>query len=110
MSEASQVPVFQPTPEYLARARRMDDAMHLRKPDRVPVAPVVVHFYAARIKGISNREAMYEQTGTLAALKEAAIRHNWDAAPPPMTGMRPARPWENPRCHPVQMAGKWPSR
>ena len=71
MSEAPQAPVFQPTPEYLARARRMDDAIHLRKPDRVPVAPLVVHFYAARLKGISNRDAMYDQNRAFAALKKA---------------------------------------
>ena len=94
MSEAPQTPAFQPTPEYLARARRMDNAMHLRKPDRVPVAPLVVHFYATRIKGISNRDAMYEQDKAFAALKEATIRHGWDGAPSPTTGMRPARPWE----------------
>jgi hypothetical protein len=49
-------PGFHPTPEFLTRAKGMDDAMHLRKPDRVPVAPLVVHFYPTRIKGISNRD------------------------------------------------------
>ena len=110
MSEAPQAPAFQPTPEYLARARRMDDAMHLRKPDRVPVAPLVVHFYATRIKGISNRDAMYEQDRAFAALKEATIKHNWDAAPSPADG-NDARPsLGDPGCHSVQMAGEGPCR
>ena len=30
-----------PSPEFLARKRRLDDALNLRKPDRVPVAPLV---------------------------------------------------------------------
>jgi hypothetical protein len=73
---------FQPSPEFLARVRRMDDAMHLRKPDRVPVAPLCIHFYATRIRGISNKDAMYDQAQWLNALKEETLRHNWDAAPP----------------------------
>ena len=35
-NQQPQPPVFQPSPEFLARAKRMDDAMQLRKPDRVP--------------------------------------------------------------------------
>jgi uroporphyrinogen-III decarboxylase len=65
MSEMQpQPPAFKPSPEFLTRAKRMDDAMHLRKPDRVPVAPLVVTYYATKIKGISNKDAMYipEQT------------------------------------------------
>lgn len=83
MSEAQQPPAFQPSPEFLARAKRMDDAMHIRKPDRVPVAPLVVHFYATRTKGISNRDAMYQIDLALEAAKELTARHDWDAAPTP---------------------------
>lgn len=77
-----QAAAFQPSPEFLARAKRMDDAMHLRKPDRIPVAPLVVHYYPTRIKGISNRDAMYYPGQTALAWKEATIRHDWDAAVP----------------------------
>ena len=62
MSESenrSHVPEFVPSPEFLARQKRLDDAMNLRKPDRVPVAPLVVHFYPPKIKGISNKDAMF---------------------------------------------------
>ena len=64
-----QAPAFQPSPEFLARAKRMDDAMHLRKPDRVPVAPLVVHYYPTRVRGISNKEAMYHPEKSVQAWK-----------------------------------------
>lgn len=95
MAEAQQPQpsAFKPSPEYIARAKRLDDAMHMRKPDRVPVAPLVVHFYPTRLKGISNRDAMYHQDGMYQAWKEATIKHNWDAAPSPGSVMA-ARPLE----------------
>jgi uroporphyrinogen-III decarboxylase len=84
---------FEPSPEFLAREKRLDDALNLRKPDRVPVAPLVVHYYPTRIKGISNKEAMYETEKTTKAWEEAAIQHNWDVAVP-FGALRPARPLE----------------
>ena len=75
-------PAFMPSPEFLARKKRLDDALNLRKPDRVPVAPLVVHYYPTRIKDISNREAHYDTAKTMQAWKEATIRHDWDAAVP----------------------------
>ena len=96
MSEANsqnEVLDFNPLPEFLARKKRLDDALNLRRPDRVPVAPLVVHYYPTRIKGISNKEAMYDTEKTIAAWKEATLRHNWDAAVP-LGSLRPARPLE----------------
>ncbi len=82
---------FQPSPDFLARTKRMDDAMHLRKPDRVPVAPLCIHFYATRVRGISNRDAMYQHERWFRALKEETLLRNWDAAPPagPVPAARP---------------------
>ena len=77
-----QAAAFRPSPEFLARAKRLDDAMHLRKPDRVPLAPLCIHFYATRVRGISNRDAMYNRRLLLGALKEETLARNWDAAPP----------------------------
>lgn len=75
-------PAFIPSPEFLARKKRLDDALNLRKPDRVPVAPLVVHYYSTKIKGISNRDAHYDTEKAMQAWKEATIQHNWDAAVP----------------------------
>jgi uroporphyrinogen-III decarboxylase len=96
MSESIQkagTPSFVPSPEFLARKKRLDDAMSLRKPDRVPVAPLVVHFCATRAKGISNRGTMYNPEKAYEVWKEAAIQHDWDAAAPPGP-ILPVRPLE----------------
>ena len=99
----SQAQSFTPSPEFLARKKRMGDAFNLRQPDRVPVAPVVLHYYPTRAMGISNKDAMYQYDRCLQALKEVTIRHNWDAAPPP--GSVPA-------AKPLEILGvkqiKWP--
>jgi uroporphyrinogen-III decarboxylase len=86
-------PEFVPSPEFLARQKRLDDALNLRHPDRVPVAPLVVHYYPTRIKGISNRDAGYDTQQTVAAWKEATLRHDWDCAVP-LGSIRPSQPLE----------------
>ena len=96
MSEPTQQPrdmEFRPSPEFLARKKRLDDAMNLRKPDRVPVAPLVVHYYPTKVVGISNKEAMYDTERTMEAWKERTIEHNWDAAVP-FGSLLPVRPLE----------------
>lgn len=76
-------PEFVPSSDYLAREKRLDDAFHLRKPDRVPVAPLVVTYYATKQEGILNKDA-HDDFGLLySAYERAAFRHNWDCAPPP---------------------------
>ena len=60
----------------------MEDAFNLRQPDRVPVAPVVVHYYAALAAGMSHRDAQYHSDLNLRALKEATLTNDWDAAVP----------------------------
>src|SRR5512136_2163965 len=64
--------------DYLAREKRVNDAFALKKSDRVPVVPLIVHFYPNRVMGISNKEAMYDLAKSHAARKEVTIRHNWD--------------------------------
>jgi uroporphyrinogen-III decarboxylase len=64
--------------DYLAREKRVNDAFALKKSDRVPVVPLIIHFYPNRITGISNKEAMYDLAKAHAARKEVTVRHNWD--------------------------------
>jgi uroporphyrinogen-III decarboxylase len=104
-SQQAQAPTFQPSPEFLARAKRMDDAMHLRKPDRVPVAPLVVHYYPTRVRGISNKDAMYHPERAVQAWKEAALQHNWDVAVP-WGSLLTAQAWDILGITQV----KWPGR
>jgi uroporphyrinogen-III decarboxylase len=77
----SEFSAFVPSPDFPARMKRFEDAKNLRKPDRVPVAPLIIHFYPTKIAGISNKEAMYNMGKTLEAWKQAVIKHDWDAAP-----------------------------
>ncbi len=84
---------FKPSPEYLARQKRMEDALNLKTPDRVPVAPVALHYYTSRARGISNRDSMYQIERRLQSLKEMTIQHDWDAAPP-AGSVGAARPWD----------------
>ncbi len=80
-------------PKYAARMKRLEDAMSLRKPDRVPVAPVVVTYYANRIQGIPNRMVHYDLDLRNRVAREAAVRHSWDAAVS-LTSVPLARPLE----------------
>lgn len=89
--------------EYEARKKRLQDAIELKKPDRVPVAPFVGIYYPTRIKGISNKDNMYNPAETYKAWLEAAVRHNWDTALPP-TSMLPVSLWDHLQI--TQM--KWP--
>ena len=82
-----------PSAEFLARQKRMDDAFNLRMTDRVPVAPVVIHYYATREAGISYRDAQYDPERNLQALKDVTVMNDWDAAVPGGS-VPPGRPLE----------------
>ena len=84
---------FEASVDYQARKRRVDAAMKMQRPDRIPVVPLVVHYYPTRVRGISNADAMYHMDRTLQAWKEATIEHDWDAAPP-AGSVPPAQPME----------------
>jgi hypothetical protein len=79
--------------DYSGRQKRLEDAFTLKVPDRVPVAPVNLHYYPTQVKGISNRDAMYHWDKRLLKLKELTVEHDWDAAPP-AAGVSAAQPWE----------------
>lgn len=75
-------PVFQPSPEFLARQKRIDDAINLRKPDRTPVAPLMFHYYPNKRKGVLNRDAHYDQRRMFELWRDAIVEHDWDCAIP----------------------------
>lgn len=81
MSEATQ---FQPSPEYLAREKRFNDALSLQKPDRVPVVSLAA-FFMARYAGLTHAEAMHDYERLAEAWKQSTQKLNWDMAPPPFT-------------------------
>lgn len=86
-------PAFRPSPEFLARQKRIDDALNLRRPDRVPVAPLMFHYYPNRRAGLSNREAHYDRQKTFELWHKAIVEHDWDCAVP-FGSIPQARPLE----------------
>jgi hypothetical protein len=95
----------QPSLEFLARQQRLENAFNLVRPDRIPVAPVTLHYYPTRVKGISNKDAMYHWDRRLQMLKELTVEHDWDAAPP-AAAVSAAQPWDLLGLQQV----KWPGR
>ena len=72
-----------PTPEdlYAQREQRFNDAVALKKPDRVPIMPLYVHNFPTLIKGISNKDAGYDHETRWQSTKEATLRFGWNFAP-----------------------------
>ncbi len=66
---------------YLEREGRFNDVVALRKPDRVPVIPLITHYFPTQIKGVSNKEAGYDCALRLRAVREATVEFGWDMCP-----------------------------
>lgn len=64
---------------YKKRTKRIADAIQLKVPDRVPIAPLVT-FFAANYVGLSPEEAMYDHDKAYAAYKKTALDFQWDTA------------------------------
>jgi hypothetical protein len=65
---------------YIEREKRFNDIVALRRPDRVPVMPLVNHYFASKIKGISNRDVGYDDALRYQCAKEATLEFGWDYA------------------------------
>jgi uroporphyrinogen-III decarboxylase len=63
------------------REQRLVDAANLRRPDRVPVAPLV-HYYAAASRGTSYAAMHYDLALRNRVFRETTVEHDWDAATP----------------------------
>ena len=72
-----------PTPEelYAQREQRFNDVVALKKPDRVPVIPLVTHYFPTKVRGVSNRDAGYDHALRYRCMKEAVLEFGWDYAP-----------------------------
>jgi hypothetical protein len=77
---------------YAEREQRFNDIVALKKPDRVPIVPLVTHYFPTKIKGVSNREAGYDNAVRYAAMREATQEFGWDFAP--ATGLFPSAAFE----------------
>ncbi|MBS7251416.1 MAG: hypothetical protein KIH08_12640 [Candidatus Freyarchaeota archaeon] len=65
---------------YKEREQRWNDAVAIKEPDRIPLAPFTI-FWPCRYKGMSFKEAMFNLSGAAAAYKETVLEFNWDLAP-----------------------------
>ena len=71
-------------PEFLAREKRVMDAVALKRPDRVPVA-TIAHTFMARCEGLTEAETLYDYDKTREAYKASTKRFNFDMTAPVMT-------------------------
>ena len=65
---------------YAKREQRFNDIVALKKPDRVPVIPLVTHYFPTKVKGVSNREAGYDLALRYDCMKQADLEFGWDLA------------------------------
>jgi uroporphyrinogen-III decarboxylase len=74
------------TPEELheERERRVDDAIHLRVPDRVPVM-CLWGFFPARHKGFTFQEAMYDEDALMKSNVDTMVEFQPDMCDNPFT-------------------------
>lgn len=68
------------TPEelYRERAKRVEDAINLKVPDRVPIVPDA-EFFPLKYAGITVEEAMYNYDKAYEAWKKTVGDYEWDA-------------------------------
>jgi hypothetical protein len=66
---------------FEARERRLQEATNLRRPDRVPIAPLV-HYYANVSHGVSNVDMHYDMAMRNRVFRDTTVEHDWDAAAP----------------------------
>ncbi len=65
--------------DYKTRSRRISDAIQLKVPDRVPIAPLVT-FFPAQYSGMTAQDLMYDHDKAYEAFKKVALDFQWDAA------------------------------
>jgi uroporphyrinogen-III decarboxylase len=75
-------PVFEPSPEYRAREKRFNDAVRLKKPDRVPIATIAASFMN-RYAGVTDAESLYDYERTAEAWKYTTSKFNFDMTSAP---------------------------
>ena len=76
------------------REQRFNDIVALKRPDRVPVIPLVNHYFGTKVKGISNADAGYDSRVRYRSMREATVEFGWDMCPP--NGVFPSKGLEAP--------------
>lgn len=74
------------SPEYMEREKRVNQAIALEKPDRVPIVSLADSFMT-NIAGLTEKEAMYDYDKFARAWLDSSIKFNFDMAPSPCLRM-----------------------
>ena len=93
-----------PTPEelYAQREQRFNDIVALKRPDKIPFMPLMMHYFPNRIAGVSNAAVEADHFLMTKLMKEATLKFGfeWAAA----VGVPPAK-----SCEALQMKQlRWP--
>jgi len=67
---------------YEERVQRVRDAVALKEPDRVPIAPWTDIFFPAIQVGMNHKQAMYKGKKYAKACTKVYSRYDWDLYPP----------------------------
>jgi hypothetical protein len=67
---------------YQQREERFNDIVALRKPDRVPVMPLVMTYFPTRRMGMTDRNGGYDNSGRYDSCRQAVLDFGWDWAVP----------------------------
>jgi hypothetical protein len=92
------------TPEelYAQREQRFNDIVGLKKPDKIPFMPLMMHYFPNKIAGVSNAAVEADHFLMTKLMKEATLKFGfeWGAA----VGVPPAK-----SCEALQMKQlRWP--
>ncbi len=68
--------------KFILREKRLNDAISLKRPDRVPIMPLNCLYYATRSAGISNKTAQQDYAKRFEHMRKVTIDLDLDAAPP----------------------------
>ena len=63
---------------YKEREKRFNDAVELKEPDRVPIAPLIGGFFPARYGGMTIEEAMWNYDKLAEIAKRMYLDYQWD--------------------------------
>ncbi len=89
MSEAHK-PEFVPSPEYLARAKRIDDAVALKQPDRIPLQ-MMFGYHLAEAGGVTRLELLENPEKTQEIYEKLALEYQPDITMGLMGGSGPSK-------------------
>ena len=74
---------------YAQREQRFNDIVALRKPDKIPVMPLMMHYFPNKVAGVSNAAVQADHFLLTKLMKEATLKFGWEWAA--AVGMPPAQ-------------------